>query len=126
MKVALRSRITKKWACVAPTPVPGAVGDARFPVKFDRDWVKEWETFDLIPGDGNVFFVDCPASKRTLCLAPDGWQTRPLGTRGPWEALRAMQEPVENGDRMFIYRYHYDALVDVVELFEVRPDGSVV
>lgn len=105
---------------VHPDPVAGASGDARWPVKIgDSPQVGGWQYCDLIK-DGDVFYVEFQDSKRTLSFTSQGMQTRGKGWRGAWEQLRAVQEPTQNGNRHFLYRFTSGGrLLYVIEYREV-------
>lgn len=82
-----------------------------------------WQTFELIQ-DGNDFYVDAPAANKTLSLTPHpfflhGWDLRQRGTRGSWERLKVQQEATANGNRLALYRYHFDQLLGFFDFVEI-------
>lgn len=53
-----------------------------------------WEEVELAPKDGGLFIATFVAANLVLSVQPDGrLETRPAGTDGPFELLRATSQP---------------------------------
>jgi hypothetical protein len=99
---------------VDPTPVPGASGDARWPVHADRSAVGPHEEVEVVTlADSYSRFT---AANRMLSITRDGrLETRVAGTRGPWESLQAVLEP--DGKRL-VYRFEGQLVVGLLEFIK--------
>lgn len=60
----------------------------------DRDAGAAWEEVDLMPLGAGFFLARFVAADRMLSIQPDGsLETRPAGTDGAYEQLRATSQP---------------------------------
>ncbi len=77
---------------VEPTPVPGRVGNAAYPVYANRDAGGGWEVAEATRHDTwwDVRFVD---ANRQLTITPWGLESRPAGAIGINEQLQLTEQP---------------------------------
>jgi hypothetical protein len=60
----------------------------------DRAAGQGWEEIELTPRDGGQFLARFVAADKALSIQPDGrLETRPAGTAGAYEHLRATSQP---------------------------------
>jgi len=118
-------KIQGSIAGISPYGVPNVgTGDEQWAPYHDRFTAGAWEVGEVFQDD-KLFFFEWPEltwdsharPRRTFSQPPDGPpQSRPGGTRGPWEAHYATEQP--DGSKLF-YRFHEGKLL-AVELVEIK------
>jgi hypothetical protein len=111
MKIGLRMQ--GKAIGIDPTPKPGAIDDARYPVYSDKDQFGVWEAAELTKHADGRFDVRFLAANRQLSLTPFGLESRVAGTFGPWEMQYATDQP--DGSSL-LYRFEGQTLVTVLTI----------
>lgn len=115
MKVVIK--MGDRYLGVDPTPIPGKVDDARFPVYSDRGSAGEWEEAEVMEHDGGRFDVRFIASNRQLSVTPYGVESRTAGSFGVWELPYATNQP--DGSSL-LYRAHSNSIIGPVLTLEPR------